>query len=133
MEDKQLYEIINDFNEALLSLSYNVANIFPDSLIGNNIKDIEKSIKNKKNFTKFIDLFTTKILQYKDEIENSPEIFFNRDYESELKNYDTSYLEKIISLKSVWNKLKNENKNIVVSYMNILCDLSQEYFDITVQ
>ena len=34
----------------------------------------------------------------------------------------------VLSLKSIWNQLKKENKNIVIMHMQILCALTQEYF-----
>ena len=125
-------QIINDFNATLLSLAQNIAGICPTSIIGNNIKDIEKQIKHKNNFTKFIDIFCIKVLQYKDQIDEGKESFFmekdyTNDFDEEDRTADT--LNIVISLKSVWKDFKQENKNIVMINMQILCDLAQMYYN----
>lgn len=134
---KLIIQTVSDFNETLLSLAINVSTACPNSLIGNNIKDIQKAIKNNPsdiNFTKFIDLFTTKVLQYKERIDSGDESFFmDKDYKSDLDTNDDSYLDKVISLKSIWKDLKKENRKIVIQYMQFLCALSQQYFDYVCQ
>ena len=122
-------ELIIDFNNTLLSLAQNVAFVCPDSLIGTNIKDIERQIKKKENFRKFIDLFCVKVLQYKDKIDAGDETFFmNNSYENDLNDQGSDALNHVISMKSVWSKLKQDNKEIVIMNMQILCELSQQYY-----
>lgn len=123
-------EIVVDFNSTLLTLAKNVANICPSSIIGSNIKDIEKQFKRKENFTKFIDLFCINVLQYKEQIDSGDETFFmNKDYANDIKDSKDVGLNDIISLKSVWKDFKQENKDIVKLNMQILCDLAQIYYD----
>ena len=123
-------ETVNDFNNTLTTLALNIADTCPGSLIANNISDIQKSINRPQNFTKFIDLFTAKVLIYKSQIDEGNESFFiGKDYKSDLGVKDDSYLNDIISLKSVWLKLSKENQKTVIIYMQILCALSQNYFD----
>ena len=50
-------DIVTDFNSMLLDLAKNVADICPTSILGANIKDIEKQINKPSNRLKFIDLF----------------------------------------------------------------------------
>ncbi len=122
-------ELITDFNNTLLSLAQNVAFVCPTSLIGTNIKDIERQINKKENFKKFIDLFCVKVLQYKDKIDAGDETFFmNNSYENDLNDQGSDALNHVISMKSVWAKLKQDNKNIVIMNMQILCELSQQYY-----
>ena len=129
--DNKTTEIIIDFNSTLLSLAKNVANICPTSLIGSNIKDIEKQFKRKENFTKFIDLWCIKVLQYKHKIdEGSEEFFMTKDYSKDIEGHEIG-LKDIISLQSVWKDFKPENKSIVILNMQILCDLAQLYFNIS--
>ena len=130
--NSEIKQVINDFNNTLLSLAQNVAGICPSSIIGSNIKDIEKQINKKDNFTKFIDLFCIKVLQYKDKIDAGKESFFmDKDYDDDLKdqNTESDALNIVISLKSVWKDFKRENKDIVILNMQILCDLAQMYYN----
>ena len=123
-------EVVNDFNEMLLSLANNLAEVCPNSIIGTNINDINKMIKNKTNFYKFIDLFTIKVLPYKVQIDAGDEGYFmKKDYESDLNDSSESTLNSVISLKSVWKTLKQDNKEIVIFNMQCLCALAQDYFE----
>lgn len=132
--NQEIILLVTDFNNGLLSLASNVAAVCPDSIISANFKDIEKQIKKKENFCKFIDLFCIKVLQYKDQIDSGDESFFmNKDYKSDLHGQQDATLDHVITLKSVWADLKQENKEIVMLNMQILCELSQQYFNIMIQ
>jgi len=121
--------VISDFNNILLTLALNIANICPNSVIGGNIKDIEKQFKKRENFTKFIDLFCIKVLQYKDEIDEGNDNFFmTKDYSKDLEGQESSAFDYVLSFKSIWGQLKKENKQIVILNMQMLCELSQQYF-----
>lgn len=129
--NQELISTVTDFNNTLLSLAQNVASVCPTSLIATNLKDIEKQIKKRENFTKFIDLFCIKVLQYKEKIDNCEESFFmDKDYKNDLQDQNESALNHVITLKSVWAELKKENKEIVMFNMQILCELAQQYFNI---
>lgn len=112
-------QIVVDFNNTLLTLLVNVANICPNSIVGNNLKEIQREFKKQSNFFKFIDFFCLNILKYKDNFE----MFFNTN-----NNNNTNKIEEILKLKSIWPQLTKENQNNVILYMNILCELSQIYF-----
>jgi hypothetical protein len=128
--NQEIVQVVTDFNNTLLSLAMNVASICPTTIIGSNMKDIEKAIKRKDNLTKFIDLFCIKVLQYKDKIDAGDESFFlTKDYTSDLGDQDSSYLSHVLSFKDIWGKLKKENKSIVLVNMQILCELSQQYYE----
>ncbi len=125
---EQSLQTVRDFNEILLNLAINISSICPTSVIGANIKEIEKAIKNKNNFNKFIDLFTIKVLQYKPEIDAGDETFFlSKDYTGDIDG--NSSLDIVSSLKTVWTQLKKTNKDIVMMNMRILCELSQQHFE----
>lgn len=122
-------EIVNDFNNMLLSLAINLSTVCPHSIIGTNIGEIKKAIKNPDNFKKFIDTFCIKVLPYKNEIDSGDETFFmEKDYSQDLKESENSALDHVISLKSIWNELKKENKHIVILNMQCLCTLALDYF-----
>lgn len=128
--NKEIINTISDFNSTLLSLAFNISSICPNSIIGTNIKDIEKTINRKVNFTKFIDLFCIKVLQYKNEIDEGKESFFlGKDYKKDLEDHASDALNHVITMKSIWGDLSRENKNIVILNMQILCELAQQYFN----
>lgn len=123
-------ETVNDFNDMLLSLAINLSTVCPHSIIGTNISEIKKAIKNPDNFKKFIDTFCIKVLPYKKEIDSGDETFFmEKDYSEDLKESGTSALDHVISLKSIWNDLKKENKKIVIFNMQCLCALALDYYN----
>lgn len=122
-------ELVTDFNGVLLSLAMDIASVCPKSIIGTNIKDIERQIKKRDNFTRFIDLFCIKVLQYKNQIDAGDESFFmNKDYSSDVTDQGEDALNHVLTMKSVWAELKQENKNIVIMNMQILCELAMEYY-----
>lgn len=124
-------ELIKDFNDVLLSLAMNVADVCPSSFIGSNIDFINKTITQNNSSNKFIESFCLSVLQYKEQIDSGDEKFFlNKDYKNDLKGYN-DILSNVITLKSVWKELKPENKQIVMTSMQILCELSQQYFILT--
>ena len=128
--DSQITDTVNDFNNMLLSLVQNIAAICPRSVIGTNIRDIEKQLKNPKNFNKFIDLFCIKILIHKDKIYACNETFFldDRNIKRSLDDQPSGILDQVLSMKSVWHELKQENKEIVFFNLQMLCELAQNYF-----
>ncbi len=127
----EISQIVNDFNDTLLSLVKNIASVCPDSIVGSNVKSIEKIIKRKDSLTKIIDLFCIKVLQYKDKIDDGDESFFmNKSYDEDLTDQDSSALSHVLSLKSIWTVLKKENKEIVMMNMQILCELAQQYYEL---
>lgn len=124
-------QIIIDFNDVLISLALNIADVCPNSIIGVHIKDIEKTIKKKENFKKFIDLFCIRVLQYKSKIDEGNESYFlDKDFKSDLRDGESDALTHILSFKSIWKELKQSNKEVVITSMQILCELAQQYFDI---
>ena len=121
-------QTIIDFNITLLDLGLNLAHVCPNSIIGHNIKDVEKLIKNPKNKIKFIEIFVAKVLRYKSDIDSGNEDFFlHKSYDSDLDK-DNSLISKVFEFKNIWVQLKQENKDLVKQYMQILCELAQNYF-----
>lgn len=120
-------QIVSDFNSLLLDLCNNVADICPDCVIGANIAEIRRQLKKPENMLKFIDIFVGKVLLYKDKIDAGDESFFlNKSYDSDVG--DQSLMSKVFEFKSIWVQLKPENKTLVIQYMQLLCQLAQQYF-----
>jgi len=125
-------QLVSDFNTYLKDLINQVADICPNSVIGRNITDVNKYISKPEHRDKFIVWFILKILQYKDEIDQGNEDFFlkkikNKDYKDELEGNE-SMTDQIFEFGSIWNTLKRENKDVIIQYMQILCELAQAYF-----
>lgn len=121
-------ELVTDFNSVLKDFAYNFSDVCPDSMIGRNIKSIERAIDNPANRTKFIDTFVTKVLIYKDQIDRGEEDFFlGKSYDQDLDN-DSSLTSKVFEFKQIWKTLKKENKDLVIMYMKGLCDLANAYY-----
>lgn len=121
-------QTVADFNSVLLDLCRNLAEVCPNSIIGQNIGFVEGALTTSKNKTKFIDIFVNKVLQYKDKIDNGDEEFFlKKSYDDDIES-DNTLMNKVFEFKSIWIDLKRENKELVIQYMQILCELSQNYF-----
>jgi len=117
-------QIIEDFNSILYDLCLKIGNIVPDSIVGQNINTVEKLFNDKNNKNKFIDFFTLNVLQYKTYIDAEDDKFFLEKDFSEYKNVAS----KIFDFKSLWLKLSDENKKMLIMHLKILCELSQNYF-----
>ncbi len=124
--------IFNDFNSLLLRLITNIKNICPRSIVGRNYSMIKYTITNIKDNERFIGLFVTNVLKYKEFIDNENEQFFTeKSYEGDVnKNKNKNVMDQIFQLKDVWGILSKENKKIIFTYMQILCNMAQEYFNI---
>ncbi len=131
MTDIDLQQTIIDFNSVLLDLGRNLAEVCPDSIIGKNISYVEEAIENPKNKTKFIEVFVGKVLQYKDQIDEGNEEFFLRKSYNDDMDSSNPMLSKVFEFKTIWKDLKRENKDLVIQYMQILCQLAQNYFLVT--
>lgn len=128
--------LVNEFNDVMIDFVENIATVCPQSIIADNLKYIRtiyKDIINNKNedYPKecFITLFMKYVLPHQIEIRNGDDSYFLTDHcYKNIKNND--YMSKIFHFKDLWKSLKQENKDIVIDYMVILCDISQEYFNI---
>lgn len=85
---------------------------------------IEELVNNNSN--KLLDTFIISVLKYEEYIMNGDDDFFLGN------NYD-DYKDnriKVFEFKSIWTSLSEENKNVIKSYMKILCQIARKYFDL---
>lgn len=124
--------LIDDFNVVFLDMANYISKICPNSVIGRNIKDINKAFENlsPRNKNKFIDGYVIKVLKYKKFIDDENEEFFFKEIEkdevknsSELKSSDIDLCE----LKTIWCKLKQGDREQIFQYLQGLCAISTEY------
>ena len=123
--------IISDFNETLIDLATQLSILCPTSVIANNL-DILKQLM-KREPKKMMDIFVLYILKYKKRIDAGDDNFFmNNNFDAELgevgnKMNDNSIFQKAFEFKSIWKQLKQDNREIVKQYMQLLCQLSFDY------
>jgi hypothetical protein len=131
------YDCINNFNSILKDFAQNMAYICPDTIIGQNIGYINKTLDNLKEKEKFIDLFCAKILIFKPVLDNDDnpkereQFFYKRSYDDDLKGTDAEGFDRIFIFKDIWKNLKQENKDMVILYMKALAEIAQQYYCIT--
>jgi hypothetical protein len=113
------------FNNTLINLAIQLAEICPKSIISIYLNLIKKVVLN--NPDKIIIEFIIHVLPHKDKIDAGNEDFFmNKSYEKEAKG-DDEVIDKIFKFKDIWKQLNTTNKNIVIQYMICLCYYAQLY------
>ena len=117
-------QLVVDFCECLLALAVNVADICPNSLIGNNIKHVKTIITTPKNKVELIMLFIEQVMPFKVEIKKREESFF---MDKKCDGLDSDMMSKIFEFRSIWASLKPENKKIFIDTMIILCEVAEEF------
>lgn len=117
--------IVNDFNSLMYELATQIAQVCPTSFIANNIDILQHIAKTKPK--KVIDIFVEHVLKYKPQIDDGDETFFmNNTYSSEIGT-DSDLSSKVFEFKSIWKHLSNDNKDIVIKYMQYMCQLALSY------
>ena len=118
-------DTVDKFNEYFLNLIIGIGKACNKPLIVNNIDLLKNDLnKNKK---RIINYFVLYVLKYKTKIDNRDEDFFlNNTYKNDTNNDDV--LNKILEFKSIWKDLDDQNKQTVMTYMILLCNLAQEHF-----
>lgn len=120
-------QIITDFNTTLLDMVQFVAKVCPTTIVGRHISHIETLFADPKNVTKFIDTFVLYVLQYKDQIDRADEDFFLQNtYDNHVK--DAEDITYIFAFKDTWKGLSKNSKSRLITYFQILAQLSEDYF-----
>lgn len=128
MSKQIVEECVTDFNSTLLDFATKISVLFPCSVIGANINIIRPMLTTKDENTKhkIIHIFILKVLPYKQQIDSGDEQFFlNKSFNEDTN--DNNMLNNIFEIKKLWKQLNNENKENVKRYMQLLCEISQEY------
>lgn len=118
-------QCINEFNGLVMELASQLSKICPTSVISNNISVIKQMIKSHP--TKIMDIFVMYVLKYKQQIDAGNETFFlENSYLSESKN-DPDAMKQIFTFKNIWSTLHSDNKEVVIQYMQLLCQMALLY------
>lgn len=83
---------------------------------------------NQTNSLKCIEQFIIYVLPEKEKIMNSDENYFlSNDYSEQLENDEESIMEAL-KLKTLWKTLDDDNKEVIFEYLQLLIQISEEYF-----
>lgn len=123
-------EIINKFIIAFKSLIENVKLLCPrNSIINNNSGIIDAFVSNNKEL--IIKIYCQKVLVYKTKFDENPEEFLlTHDFKDDLKDLNEVPIDQIFIFKNIWKQLSQDNKNILINYVNGLNKLALKYLDI---
>jgi|SaaInlStandDraft_4_1057021.scaffolds.fasta_scaffold01023_6 hypothetical protein len=122
----QTQEIVTSFNDLFCDLLRNIAKIDPESLVGKHLVKILTTVRDDP--IKVIEIFVIHILPYKDEIDEGNDKFFisqRYDGKGEIK---ADVMVESLEFKKLWGKLVPANKQIIIQYMKILAQYTQQYF-----
>lgn len=134
MADASLDEIVGDFHTLLFDLLQEFYKISPNSIVANNRDKVEKVLITYSKSSdpgkryKIIDIFVLKVLIFKPEIDRGDDSFFlRRTYEEEAEG-DVFIMNVINEIKKVWSVMNSQNKENILQYLQLLCELAQNYF-----
>jgi hypothetical protein len=118
---------LKQFKDLIIQLTEDLAAITNDNLLNKYKKDIIKTINS--NPKKVIDTFIMKGYNhnngfYRKQLMLCNEDFFLNDSFSDVTKGDFNIIDKLFKFKSFWNKLKQENKDIIKYYLITLCSLA---------
>jgi hypothetical protein len=120
-------QLINEFNEVFLELSCQLAGLFPNSIISNNLQNLKHVIGISKE--KLMESFVIYVLPYKQQIDSGNQDFFiNKSFDDLVNN--SNDLIYVTELKKIWHLLDNTNKQVVQEYMKLLCSYALKYFNL---
>jgi hypothetical protein len=120
-------EDIHNFNNMFIELVSQLSTICPTSIIANNSNILRQIIR--KDQKKVIDIFVQYVLKYKPQIDKGDETFFmNNTYSNEC-GADDSMINKVFEFKELWKQLSPDNRNVVIQYMQFLCQIALNYLN----
>lgn len=79
---------------------------------------------------KIIDIFVIHVLPHKDKIMSDDESYFlnNQEIDNKYKN-EIHIIEKIMEFKKLWLVITSDEKDVVKSYLKLLCIYTSNYFN----
>lgn len=135
MNQKQMTQVATEFNSLLKDMVSEIANIFPESIVGTNKNTIEAQLSDKTFLYKFIEMCILLLLPYRQHVYDADEDFFmNHSFEDDVKKINTkdtlggTVAGKIFEFKGYWRKLNEDNKECIIQYAQLLCQLAEQYW-----
>ena len=133
--DKQINDLVNDFNTNLIILIKYVKSTNPiKNLICAEREIMNACIMQLHDFAaikskSMIDSFVIHILaKYEMEILDGNEDFFSNESNNDSSS-NNDFVEKMLRFKTVWSQFSSEEKEYIKTYMQLLCVISRGYFD----
>lgn len=125
MSDK----LLNDFRDLFISFLQNMYILCPNTVLTHNKTIIESFIKQKINIV--MDIYIKKVLIYKNDFNKNPELFIStHNFEEDLKEFKDVKLDQIFIFRNIWNQLNNDNKKIIIQFINYFNQLSEKYLNL---
>ena len=121
---------IEKFIKVFKSLIDNVKLLCPrNSIINNNAGLIDSFVSNNKEL--IVKIYCQKVLIYKNEFDKNPEQFLlTHDFKEDLKDLKDFSIDQIFIFKNIWSQLNQENKDILINYVNGLNKLAINYLNV---
>ena len=122
-------KVLNDFRDLFISFLQNMYILCPNTVLTHNKSVIESFIKQKINIV--MDIYIKKVLIYKNEFNKNPELFIStHDFQQDLQEFKEVNLDQIFIFKNIWNQLNNDNKKIIIQFINYFNQLSEKYLNL---
>lgn len=124
-----LTEIVTEFNKTFLTFIGQMAEIKNQNIIVPDTYSHAETIIMQDNF-KIIDIFVIHVLPHKDKIMSDDESYFlnNQEIDNKYKN-EIHIIEKIMEFKKLWLVITSDEKDVVKSYLKLLCIYTSNYFN----
>ncbi|AYV75752.1 MAG: hypothetical protein Terrestrivirus3_21 [Terrestrivirus sp.] len=129
--DKKIKILISNFNNYTNILATFIANTSPNSNMKMYKGEIERLVDEGSKV--MIDTFTLNVLRYEEQIMEGDEAFFVGNNYSDITQNDRNMVNRMFEFKSIWKILTENNKNVIIKYMQLLCQISRAYFEIVVE
>lgn len=129
--DKKIKILISNFNNYTNILATFIANISPNSNMKIYKGEIERLVDEGSKV--MIDTFTLNVLRYEEQIMAGNEDFFMGNNYSDITQNDRNMVNRMFEFKSIWKILTENNKNVIIKYMQLLCQISRAYFEIVIE
>ncbi len=133
MDNKEI--ILENFTKHFKKFIYALKSLNMIPFINNNYEAIILGID--INEQKIMHIFMNEILQYEQQINARDENFFlNFDFNKKYNNLNNEInkvnnndikVDQILQFKNIWLKLTQNNKDVIINYMILLCKLSKAY------
>lgn len=125
-------DVLKTFSKQLLNLNKTLSKRFPENKeLSLGVTAIETIIYNN-NSKKLAEMFVLYVYKYKDDVMNKNEQFLlDKDY-LENDNKTKENINIIDNLKKNWKMLKNEEKEPIWQYLQVLMVLIEKYLKQTI-
>ena len=121
-------KIISDFRDLFISFLQNIYILCPNTVLCHNKNIIESFIKQKTKI--ILEIYIKKVLIYKNDFNKNPELFIStHDFSNDLQEFKDISLDQVFMFKNIWNNLNDDNKKIIIQFINYFNQLAEKYLN----